>query len=133
MAKKKTIKDVDEEKITKKKAKVKQDEVVDEKENKKIKKALKDDSNDSKDDEYEEVLEYEEETDEDYSVAKKGKKAKKKEGYFDLIGKELKKVVWPKFSEIIKYSLAVIIFCVLLCLFFEGINLLAAFIKELFS
>lgn len=93
-----------------------------------------------------EVLEDEEiETDDDYEEVdkKKTKKSKedkeskekkqtKKDGYFKQVNKELKKVVWPKGSEIAKYSLAVLVFCAVLCLFFVGISLLFSKIVEVF-
>lgn len=63
---------------------------------------------------------------------KEEKKANKKDGYFSSVGKELKKVVWPDAGEVAKYSLAVIIFCVILVLFFVGVDALASFIKGLF-
>lgn len=81
------------------------------------------------------------EIDEDYEeVDKKAKKDKaskekkqtKKDGYFKQVNKELKKVVWPKGSEIVKYSLAVLVFCAVLCLFFVGIKLLFSKIVEVF-
>lgn len=62
----------------------------------------------------------------------KKKEKEKKDGYFKHVSKELKKVVWPSVGDIFKYSLAVIIFCVLLCLFFVGIDLIASLIKGLF-
>ena len=62
----------------------------------------------------------------------KKKEKEKKDGYFKQVSKELKKVVWPSVGDIFKYSLAVIIFCVLLCLFFVGIDLIASLIKGLF-
>ncbi len=147
MARKKNIKDVEESKIVKKSSKSKKEEIKEEEElEEELQEEVEEETldeeevdldNESEDDEYEDADEDEDE--EDYDVVKKdknGKKkksAKKKEGFLELVGKELKKVVWPKIGEIIKYSIAVIIFCVILCLFFEGINLLAAFIKELFS
>lgn len=63
---------------------------------------------------------------------KDNKEKEKKDGYFKQVSKELKKVVWPSVGDIFKYSLAVIIFCVLLCLFFVGIDLIASLIKGLF-
>ena len=70
-------------------------------------------------------------TSEDKKEKKKSKD--KKESYFASVGREMKKVVWPSFGQIVKYSFAVILFCVVLCLFFEGINLLAAFVKGMFE
>ena len=64
---------------------------------------------------------------------KKEKKKSKKEGFFGKISRELKKVVWPSAGAVAKYSIAVIIFCVLLCLFFIGIDLIASLVKGLFS
>ena len=63
---------------------------------------------------------------------KEEKKNNKKDGYFKSVGKELKKVVWPDSGEVAKYSLAVILFCLILVLFFVGIDALASFIKGLF-
>lgn len=64
---------------------------------------------------------------------KQEKKKSKKEGFFGKISRELKKVVWPSAGAVAKYSIAVIIFCVLLCLFFIGIDLIASLVKGLFS
>ena len=61
------------------------------------------------------------------------KKADKKESSVSSIRREMKKVVWPSAGQIVKYSFAVILFCVVLCLFFEGINLVAAFVKGMFE
>ena len=57
----------------------------------------------------------------------------KKEGYFSKVRREMRKVVWPTFGEVVKYSLAVILFCLVLCLFFLGINAIASLVKGLFS
>ena len=117
MARKKTIKDVEVEEV-------KKDEELEE--------------------EVEEVEEIEEEVDEeedfegndDVEEPKKEKKEKqekehkdKKEGYFSRVRREMRKVVWPTAGEIVKYSLAVILFCVILCLFFLGINAIASLVK----
>lgn len=138
MARKKTIKDalIEEEKDTKikkeeEKETVEEIEEIDETEEIEDEDALDEDFD--IDDDYE---------DEDYEVKKKEKKEKKtkneskkkdkKDGYFAQVNKELKKVVWPSALEVAKYSLAVIIFCLVLCLFFVGVNLIASFIKGLF-
>ena len=75
-----------------------------------------------------------EETKKDKKVKDKKEKSPKdkKEGYLKLVARELKKVVWPKSDAIIKYSFAVIVFCLVLCLFFIGIDLIASLIKGLF-
>lgn len=66
------------------------------------------------------------------------KKAVKKEGLFKKIGnwfksviKEVSKVKWPSRKEMIKYSIATIIFIIFFSLFFYAIELLMAFIKSL--
>ncbi len=96
-------------------------------------------------DEVEEVEEVEEtedfEGDEDVEAPKKEQKEKKekkehkdkKEGYFSKVRREMRKVVWPTVGEVVKYSLAVILFCLVLCLFFLGINAIASLVKGLFS
>lgn len=67
---------------------------------------------------------------------KKSVKAKKnkikKEGLFSGVWHELDKVKWPTAREMAKYTFATLLFCVLLALFFQGIDLLASFIKGLF-
>ena len=56
-----------------------------------------------------------------------------KEKFFTKIKKELKLVKWPTFKEIFKYTVATIVFCIILVLFFEVLNLLMAYIKGLFN
>lgn len=70
------------------------------------------------------------------NVEKKGKVTKKKvqkEGFFKGIKKELKLVKWPSIKEIFKYTLATIIFCVILVAFFEVLNIIMAYVKGLFN
>ncbi len=57
----------------------------------------------------------------------------KEDGYFRSVRKEMKKVVWPKAGEVVKYTLAVIIFCLILIGFFTLVVLLVSFIKGLFA
>ena len=78
----------------------------------------------------EEIKEVEEEVKEE-KTSKKEKKEKKpkKEGFFKSIRKEMKQVVWPTGKEILKSTIAVLIMCIFLALFFEGIELLMALIK----
>lgn len=64
--------------------------------------------------------------------SKKENKKEKKEGFLQSVRKELRKVVWPKGGEIFKYTIAVIVLCLVLALFFAGMELLAAFVKGLF-
>ena len=62
---------------------------------------------------------------------KKNKKGKK-ERYFTKVRKELKLVKWPTFKEVLKYSIATIIFVVLICCFFILLNLIMSWIKGMF-
>mgnify|MGYP004536416613 CR=1 FL=1 len=75
-------------------------------------------------------LEEKEESKKEKNSKKEKKQHVEKSG--STLSSELKKVVWPKAGVVAKYTLAVVLFCLILCLFFEGINLLAAFIKGLF-
>jgi preprotein translocase SecE subunit len=62
---------------------------------------------------------------------KKEKKAKK-DGYFKVLNKEMKKVEWPSGKELVKYSIAVILFVIVLALFFEAVNFITSLVKGLF-
>lgn len=62
------------------------------------------------------------------SKKEKNNKKQQKDGF----AKELKKVVWPKGSEVFKSTIAVIVICLLLIGFFELTQLLVAFVKGLF-
>lgn len=135
MARKKTIKDVEaEEKV--KNTKEKETE-VEETEVEEVEEVEETETEEFEDEEKFEV-EDEDEVEEEKKEEKKNKKEKKekkqtkKDGYFKQVNKELKKVVWPKGGDIVKYSFAVIIFCIVLCLFFVGIDLIASFVKGLF-
>lgn len=57
------------------------------------------------------------------------KKAQRKESYIKSVKKELKLVKWPTFKEVVKYTLATIVFCLVLCAFFILLNMLMAWIK----
>lgn len=57
----------------------------------------------------------------------------KKEGFIKGIKKELKLVKWPDAKEIIKYTIATIVFCIILVAFFELLNIILAYIKGLFN
>ena len=62
------------------------------------------------------------------------KKSKvKKESYIKGVKKELKLVKWPDAKEIIKYTIATIVFCIILVAFFELLNVILAYIKGLFN
>mgnify|MGYP002856127402 CR=1 FL=1 len=139
MAKKKTIKDVEVEEV---KAKKKELEEELEEEVEEVEEEI-----DELEEDLEDEIEEDEETDEDFEgdedieapkkEEKKEKKKKehkdKKESYFSKVRREMRKVVWPTIGEVVKYSIAVILLCVVLCLFFLGINAIASLVKGLFS
>ena len=60
-------------------------------------------------------------------------KKNKKESYIKGVKKELKLVKWPDAKEIIKYTIATIVFCIILVVFFELLNVILAYIKGLFN
>lgn len=67
---------------------------------------------------------------------KKTKKVKekkeKKPGYLKEVKTELKKVSFPSFKDVLKYTLATLVFCGILVLFFILLNLLLSFVKGMF-
>ncbi len=77
----------------------------------------------------EEVIEEVKEVKEEKTSKKEKPKKEKKDGFFKSIRKEMKQVVWPTGKDILKSTIAVLIMCIFLALFFEGIELLMAFIK----
>ena len=60
---------------------------------------------------------------------KKVKKVKKNENFFKGVKKELKLVKWPTIKEIIKYSIATVVFCIILIFFFELIKFGMAYVR----
>lgn len=66
-------------------------------------------------------------------VKKDTKKKVQKEGLIKGIKKELKVVNWPSAKEIIKYTIATIVFCIVLVAFFEVLNIIMAYVKGLFN
>jgi len=67
-------------------------------------------------------------------VEKKQKKVglfSKIKNWFKSVGKEVSKVKWPSKKEMIKYSIATIVFVVFFGLFFYAIELVMAFFKSL--
>lgn len=64
---------------------------------------------------------------------KKVKEKSRKQGFFHSIRVEMKKVKWPSFKEILKYTLATIILCVVIALFFQLLNVLVSLVKGLFN
>ena len=66
-------------------------------------------------------------------VKKDNKKKVQKEGFFKGIKKELKAVNWPSAKEIIKYTIATVVFCIVLVAFFEVLKIIMAYVKGLFN
>lgn len=64
---------------------------------------------------------------------KKETKKAPKEKFLAGIKKELKLVKWPSAKDIFKYTIATIIFCIILVLFFELLNIIMAFVKGMFN
>lgn len=68
---------------------------------------------------------------------KKNKKSKivktKKEGTLKGVKRELKKVTWPNKKDVIKYSVATLVFCIVVMLFFQLLNLGLSAIKGVFN
>ena len=67
------------------------------------------------------------------NVKKVEKKKVKKESFFKSLKKEVSAVKWPTAKEIVKYTVATIIFCVIFAAFFILLNVGMAFVKGLFS
>ncbi len=55
-----------------------------------------------------------------------------KENYFKLVKKELKLVKWPKFKEVLKYTISTIVFCAFLCGVFMFLDLIMSMVKGWF-
>lgn len=65
---------------------------------------------------------------------KKNVKTKKvnkgpKESYFKKVNKELKLVKWPTSKDVVKYTIATICFCIVLCGLFMLLNLILSVVK----
>lgn len=61
------------------------------------------------------------------------KKQEQKQGYLKQVKVEMKKVSWPEKKEVIKYSLATVVFCLIICGFFQLLNLVLSIIKGMFA
>lgn len=64
----------------------------------------------------------------------KVKKVKKEReaGYLKSVRLELKKVSFPSFKSVMKYTAATLVFCIILVLFFLLLNLLLSVLKGMF-
>ena len=65
--------------------------------------------------------------------AKSKAKKKKKTGYETTIKKELKLVKWPTKKEIVKYTIATIIVCLIIVAFFGILEFVMAYVKGMFN
>ena len=57
----------------------------------------------------------------------------KKPSYLKEVKDEMKKVSWPTFKDVMKYSIATLVFCLIVCGFFQLLNLGLSFIKGMFA
>ena len=64
---------------------------------------------------------------------KKTKEKVKKESYFEGVKNELSKVKWPTKKDVLKYTIATLVFIVILVVFFVLISLLMSIIKGAFN
>ena len=62
---------------------------------------------------------------------KKIKEKTKKTSWLGSVFKELKLVQWPNRKDMVKYSIATIVFIIFFALFFYAIELIMAFLKSL--
>ncbi len=67
------------------------------------------------------------------NVKKLKKEKKAKESFAKGIKKEMKLVKWPTSKELIKYTIATIVFCIILIIFFQFLDVILAFIKGMFA
>ena len=66
------------------------------------------------------------------NTEKKVKKEKtNKQSFFKQVKAELKKVKWPTKNEMIKYSIAVIVFIIVFGVYFYGLDALFAWLSSL--
>ena len=64
-------------------------------------------------------------------IKKDNKPKVKKENYFKGVAKEMKLVKWPSFKEVVKYTIATVVLCLVVCGFFLLLNLLLSLVKGL--
>ena len=63
---------------------------------------------------------------------KKTTKKAKKENFLKSVKKEMALVKWPTFKDVVKYTVATVIFCAIVCAFFLLLNLILSVIKGWF-
>lgn len=64
---------------------------------------------------------------------KKSKTMNKKESMLKGVKREMKKVTWPNKKDVIKYSVATLVFCIVVMLFFQLLNLGLSAVKGVFN
>lgn len=62
----------------------------------------------------------------------KNEKKEKDAGYLKKVKTEMKKVSWPTKKDVFKYTMATLIFCLVVVLFFQLLNVILSFIKGMF-
>lgn len=62
-------------------------------------------------------------------VTKEKKNKKKKSGFFHEVRNEVSKVKWPSKKDMVKYSIATIVFIIFFAVFFYLIELILALLK----
>ena len=58
-------------------------------------------------------------------------KKEKKESFFKGVKSEISKVVWPTKKNMIKYSIATLVFIIFFALYFYGIEVIMAWLKSI--
>lgn len=58
---------------------------------------------------------------------------KKIKEYFAGVKKEFARIKWPTISDLVKYSIAVIIFILIFMVFFLGIDAVNAYIRQIYE
>lgn len=62
-------------------------------------------------------------------AVKKENSKSPKESYLKGVKKEMKLVKWPSFKEVVKYTIATVVLCLVVCGFFLLLNLLLSLVK----
>ena len=62
-------------------------------------------------------------------TVKKENSKSPKESYLKGVKKEMKLVKWPSFKEVVKYTIATVGLCLVVCGFFLLLNLLLSLVK----
>ena len=57
----------------------------------------------------------------------------KKEPYLKSVRNEMKLVKWPTWKEVLKYTIATVVLCLVVCVFFLLLNFILSYIKGRFA